>query len=90
MPHRGDALLGAFAAAGVNRIGSHIDVRSDGVFVGEPTEVTRRKRMFQGSNALKNSVGILASKEQCDGLAWSEATGEEIGANIGRVLCPML
>jgi hypothetical protein len=46
--------------------------------------------MFQGSNALKNSVGILASKEQCDGLAWSEATGEEIGANIGRVLCPML
>ncbi len=62
MPDRGDALFGAFAAAGANRIGSHIDVRANGVFVGEPAEVTRRKRTLQRDDSLKNSGGILASK----------------------------
>ncbi len=62
MPDRGDAPLGAFAAGGANRIGSHVDVRTDRVFVGEPAEVTRRKRTLQGNNVLKNPGGILTSK----------------------------
>ena len=87
MPHRGDALFGAFAAARAKRIGSHIDVRADGVFVRKPAEVTRRKRTLQGNDSLKNPGGILASKKQCDGLARCEATGEEIGGDIRSRCC---
>src|SRR5208282_3489390 len=90
MPHRGDALFGAFAAARAQRIGSHIDVRADRVLMSEPAEVTRRKRTLQGNNALKNPGRILASKKQRNRLARSEATGEEVGGNIRCILCPML
>ena len=63
MPHRGDGLLGAFAAARAQRIGGHIDVRADGVLVREPAEVTRRKRTLQRDDSLKNPGGIFASKK---------------------------
>src|SRR5208282_1907227 len=90
MPYCGDALLGAFAAATVQRIGGHIDVRTDRVFVRKPAEVTRRKRTLERNDSLENPGGILASKKQRDGLARCEATGEEIGGNTGSVVCPML
>jgi hypothetical protein len=56
MSYCADALFGAFAAARAKRIGSHIDVRADRVLVREPAEVTRRKRMLQGSNSLKRLI----------------------------------
>jgi hypothetical protein len=62
MPHRGDALFGAFAAARAKRIGSHIDVGADRVLMSEPAEVTRRKHTLQRDDSLKNPGRILASK----------------------------
>jgi hypothetical protein len=90
MPHCGDALFGAFAAARAQRIGGHIDVRADRVFVRKPAEVTRRKRTLQRNDSLKNPGRSLASKKQRNRLTWSEATGEEVGSDIRRILCPML
>src|SRR5208282_5665174 len=90
MPDRGDALFGTFVATRTKRIGSHIDVRPGRVLVRQPAQVTRRKRMFQGSNSLKRLVRRSPPDEQGNRFIRSEATGEEVGGDIRRVLCPML
>src|SRR5580704_7994451 len=90
MPDRSDALFGAFAAGRAKRIGRHVDVRSQRVFVGEPTEVTRRKRLFQGSNSLKGLVRRLSPDEHCNRFMGSEATGEEVSGGAGSISSAMV
>src|SRR5580658_3824396 len=90
MPDRGDALFGAFAAGRAKRIGRHIDVRSQSVFVGEPTEVTRRKRLFQGSNSLKGLVRRFSPDEQGNRFIGCEATSEEVSGGAGSISSTMV
>jgi hypothetical protein len=43
---RGDALFGASAAVRAKWIGGYVDIRASSVLMGEPREVTRRKRVL--------------------------------------------
>src|ERR1700733_3909770 len=90
MPDLGNALFVAFTAARAKRIGSHIDVRAGRVFVREPAEVTRRKRMFQGSNSLQRLVRRRPPDHKCNRFICSEATGEEISGGGGSISSSMV
>src|ERR1700691_2248520 len=90
MPDRGDAPFGAFATGRAKRIGRHIDVRSDRVFVGEPAEVTRPKRLFQRRNSLKGLVRRFSPDEQGNRFIGSEATAEEVSGGTGSISTAMV
>jgi hypothetical protein len=76
--------LGAFPAARAERIGSDIDVRATVVLMGEPSEITWRKRLFQ-SRTIRCVVRVRRSRcgageQWC--LPGSEATGQEVGGGL--------
>src|SRR5208282_2440624 len=90
MPDRGDALFGTFVATRTKRIGSHIDVRPGRVLVRQPAQVTRRKRMFQGSNSLKRLVRRFPLDKKCNRFIRSEATCEEVSGGAGSISSSMV
>src|SRR5579862_3205435 len=77
-----DALFCPLPAARSERIGSDIDVCASVVFVGEPTEIIRRKRLFQPNDPLGRTFGVIASEQERNSVVRSEATGEEVGGGL--------
>src|SRR5437867_9287071 len=84
MPDRGDASFGTFPAAGTKRIRRHIDIGSGGVLMRQPAEVAALKCTLPRNDYLNNLCRTLPPKKQCNGLTRSEATGEEVGGDMGR------
>src|ERR1700722_8296290 len=76
------ALFCPLPAAGSERIGSDIDVCSSVVFVGEPTEISRCERLFQPNDSLGRTFGVVPTEQESNGVAYSEATGEEVGGGL--------
>src|SRR5580698_8869083 len=77
-----DALLRPFPAARSEWIGSDIDVCACVVFVSEPTEISRRKRLFQPNYSLDWAFVVVPAEQESNGVAHSEATGEEVGRGL--------
>jgi hypothetical protein len=77
-----DAIFCPLSAAGVKRIGSDIDVCATVVFVGEPTEISRRKRLFQSNDPLGRTFGVVPAEQESNGVVHSEATGEEVSGGL--------
>jgi hypothetical protein len=77
-----DALFCPLPAAGSERIGSDIDVCASVVFVGEPTEISRRKYLFQPNDSLGRTFGVVPAEQESNAVAYSEATGEEVGGGL--------
>src|ERR1700677_3817472 len=77
-----DALFGALAAARTERISSDIDVCASVVFVGEPTEISRRTHLFHSNDPLGRTFGVVSAEQESNGVAHSEATGEEVGGGL--------
>src|ERR1700733_8802550 len=77
-----DALFCPLPAARTERIGSDIDVCASVVFVGEPAEISRRKRLFQPNDSLGRTFGVVPAEQESNGVSHGEATGEEIGGGL--------
>jgi hypothetical protein len=52
------------------------------VFVGEPAEISRRKRLFQPNDSLGRTFGVVPAEQESNGVSHGEATGEEIGGGL--------
>ena len=81
-----DALLGALAAAGAERIGGDIDVRAVVVLEGEPCHIARRETC---SSVTTRCCGRGASSRRSRSAIVSleaKRTGEEVGGNLVHML----